>query len=159
MTEATTTHVYELRNMSDPYTLVCDDDTLAAVAAICLGEGAYLLFRDGHEGSVAPLLMFGGEKELDDWCASKGIVALDEYIKSHAEALAATLGSVLIGDRKDRQVFEEMTQLMSSDRDRERARSVWHERKRTSMNDIGARAYAMAKHLRKRESHTAASTT
>lgn len=131
--------IYEIINPSDTYTIQSPDFYGAAVAVLLLGQGAY-----GIEGTP---VMFG----WDDWLMEQKI-DLDTFIAAHREAIAVALESILIGDKYDREEVEEILRLMPEDQ-----REAWlakrHDKKRSSMNDIGSRAQQLAKSLRGTSNH------
>jgi hypothetical protein len=149
-------HLYEISNPSDPYTMECTDDLIAGVATLFLGDGKYMLKtvdRPQPEKPLVPLLIFGGEEALQQWCDEHGIGAvsgLSDWAIDHAEAIATALDSVAIGSVEERRSFEKVLACISSDEERAKARNVHHDEKRSSMNDIGRRAKALAKALRTR---------
>jgi len=144
-------HLYEIGNPSDPYTMECTDDVVAVVAVLFLGEGAYFLKplnRPDSGASLAPFLLIDGETRLQKWCDDHGVADLGEWAIDHAEAVAAALDSVLVGSAADRQTFEKMLACVSSEEERAKARAVYYEGKRTSMNQIGRRAQQLAAKFR-----------
>lgn len=149
-------HLYEISNPSDPYTMECTDDLIAAVATLFLGDGKYMLKpvdRPQPEKPLVPVLFFGGEEALQQWCEEHGIGGvsnLSDWAIDHAEAIATALDSVAIGSVEERRSFERVLACISSDEERAKARDVHHDEKRSSMNDIGRRAKGLAKSLRAR---------
>lgn len=130
--------ICEIINPSDKYTLITDDFKLAAVAVAILGNGKYGLKNiDGDESSP---VLFGWES----WFQEQGIEDLSKYIDDHKTDIAMILDTVLIGDRSD---VENTLPLIAEDQ-----RQKWlddrHDRKRSSMNDIGKAAKSIAKALR-----------
>ncbi len=111
---------YTIINPSDPYTLIADDLVLAAISVCLLGSGKYAL--EAADGSEGvPLFLFGGH---DEWFAAHGAgsfdTALNTAVEQRPEALAAVLDSVSIKGSK------------------------------SSMNDIGGCAAALANSIRAR---------
>ena len=126
-------------NPSDPYTLKTDDFVLGAVAVAILGGGKYGL--DGPEGRSTPIL-FG----WDEWLAEH-VGDVGEYIAANKAKLADVLDSVMIGPAAHREDVEAMLREIPEER-----RAAWlaerQDRHRTSLNDIGTAAYALAARLR-----------
>lgn len=121
-----------------------------------LGRGQYAFdeYRDENSSSDipitpanVPIMIFGA----DEFCQAKfGVAANELYTRvknARAEELAAALDSVLIGDERARQLFDIAAQFFTKD-EMETARQQWHDKRRSSLNDIGARAWAMARRLR-----------
>lgn len=137
------TRVLEICNPSDAYTLVCDDDLYATLACILLGNGKYGL-SDREDNFICPIMIFGGTDEH--------IQEISEYQSADAafhaadkKRLAEVLRTTLLGGFGGREEFEETIALIPEER-QEQFRQIWHE-KRTSMNNIGGRAIAIAKRL------------
>lgn len=127
--------LFEIINPSDPYTLETDSYA-AAVAAVCiLGEGKYGLDPIDCDVPKVPLALFGdlpphvyqaaGVKDFDELAARLNSDA------AFNEATAAALDSVRIGTERERT-----------------ADKASHDDRRSSLNDIGGRAWAYAEALR-----------
>lgn len=128
--------IFEITNPSDPYTMQSDSKAAAFVAVALLGQGYYGLSPlDSGQFSV-PIALFG------DW--DKGIYDAAEIhptsmegvrrwleVYENREPLATVLDSVRIGGIADR------------DRSKDE-----HDSRRSSMNDIGRRAWRMAAQIR-----------
>lgn len=140
--------IYEIINPSDPYTLVADDLEVATVAVCMLREGRYALRPEEENAPGVPLFFFGGQ---DDWCYARFGMHFeslcDEIIKQKRDALATCLESVVIGDRRqyEQAIVGKSDDLIAC------FRTAWHEEHRSSMNNIGARAWAIAARLRATE--------
>jgi hypothetical protein len=134
--------LYELVNMSDRYTFRADSLPCAAVVTVLLGNGQYMAKPlDDASAQEVPFFIFGGS---DEWF-TEHCGGLDTTVKrfvngeSRAELVAA-LRSVLIGDRAE---YEE-TLPMIAESERTAWTAKWHERHRSSTNDIGKRARQLA---------------
>lgn len=128
---------------SDPYTLVTEDFTAAAVGVAILGMGKLGLQGPGPEDRTP--VLFG----WDEWFAERGITDLGEYMREHVKDIAEALDSVRIGHPKDREALDRLLEHVP-ETTRERARAEWQDRHRTSLNDIGSVAWALAKELREK---------
>ncbi len=118
---------FEIINPSDACTMHAPDLEVAAVAVSFLGDGKYPLEGlDDAAGQGVPAFLFGGH---DEWFSSKfGMSFQDtaEHVLNHRnEELATTLDSVTLRGT------------------------------RTSMNDIGGRARALAQAVRRKVSSNA----
>lgn len=139
------TMLYEIINPSDPYTLRADDLRTAAVACVLLGRGHYALNPLEAGGEVVPLMLLG---TADEWFLSHFGKSAEETVvevmrdPEAAGRLAECLESCLIGKPKDR-AEAELRVLVG-----EESRLKRYDELRSSLNDIGRRAYAMAKRLR-----------
>ena len=154
--------LYEIINPSDAYTIEAASLDVAFVACVFLGRGLYS-FQPIDVGEDAdgepevtkvaaeeiPLFLFGGTEE---WCKQhlnesfESVV--DRVTKDKATELAACFESCLIGKATDRDTYLAGLKLIEDPHNREEWRRRWHDKRRSSMNDIGGRAYLMAKRLR-----------
>lgn len=141
--------IYEIINPSDKYTIECEDFKTACVATLILGEGHWGLESVDAKGvyhKEMPLFIFGGH---DKWLTEQFGQTFGELLESIGmNAIGEALDSVLIGDVKDRQAYNDGLALIDDPLKREEWRNRWHDQRRTSMNDIGARAYALAERMR-----------
>ncbi len=132
--------LFDLINPSDSYTFQADTLECAAIATLLLGTGQYGARQlDGKE--EVPIFLLGGAEQ---WFTDKFGRSIEDSLKLHkgerAEELIACLNSVLIGDRKE----YECTLPMIADDKRDEWVAGWHDRNRSSMNDIGSRAKRIA---------------
>lgn len=134
--------IYNLINPSDSYTFEAPDLTTAGVAAYLLNEAYGAQRIDVDEQERTPVF-FG----WDEWLKERGI---DEpWIKAHATELADVFDSFLIGSYQERLDIADAMAMMSDEK-REEFRAKRQDRRRTSMNKIGERAYNLAAFLRKK---------
>ncbi|KKM88914.1 hypothetical protein LCGC14_1253980 [marine sediment metagenome] len=131
----------EIINPSDPYTMECENFVVGAVAVCLLGGGK--LGLDSEDGEHSTPVLFG----WDDWFKEQGISDLPSFLKQNKPAIADALDSVRIGDTKDRLAEVAATKYMTPE-DAEKYRAKIHNNRRSSMNDIGSRAWQMAKALK-----------
>lgn len=142
--------LYEIINPSDPYTIEADALDVALVACIFLGRGQYAFEPIGGDDTLRiPMFIFGG---TDQWCQEhfhQSIqVIVDRVLKDKSAELVTCFDSCLIGKAQDRAIYRSALELIDDPSKREEWRKKWHENRRTSTNDIGGRAYVMAKNLR-----------
>lgn len=142
--------IYEIINMSDPYTIEAKSLDVAAVACLFLGRGQYAFDPiDDNESAEVPMFMFGG---TDEWCQNHFHESfqsmVDRVTKEKAVELAECFESCLIGKFAERKTYQAGIELIDDPEKREKWRNKWLEDRRSSMNNIGARAYEMAKKLR-----------
>lgn len=137
--------ICEIINPSDPYTLKTEDFVCAAVAIAILGRGNYGLkcFNDGQVTPSTPIL-FG----WDEWFKEQGIDDLTKYIFEHEQAMADILDTVIIGNAKDREEVEATLLLLPEDEREHWLSQRHHNRRCSSLNDIGKAAKAWAMKLR-----------
>lgn len=128
---------WEISNPSDHYTMLAPSFEVAVLACLMLGHGHYGL--DAGPGNASedslPIFLFGG---FDEWWAGHSPEeSLPDALTRLEAEVAKALGTVLIGDRAE---FE-ASGLSWGD---------WHDRKRTSMNNIGQRARTMSEKMLER---------
>lgn len=140
--------LYSIVNPSDPYTIEASSLDVAAMAAILIGQGRYGL-KSLDDSESMPILAFGGAEEWFQKNFRESIMETQNRVMDTKMAeVANCLDSVLYGDAQDRLDFLATTEGM--DRQAfEDARIARHDGLRSSMNDIGERAYSMAAKLRK----------
>jgi hypothetical protein len=137
--------IYEIVNPSDPYTIE-GDLRPCAMATILLGEGWYAL-TDAEGNSAMPILALGDVG--DKWAQEQFDGTLQELMDGTPnEEIAAALDTVLIGLPSERETITAVLDSISDPAEREQARAIWLDKKRSSMNNIGGRAVALAKALR-----------
>jgi len=141
--------LYEIVNMRDPYTIEAMSLDVAAVACAILGGGQYQFRPLEDGGEEIPFFMFGGE---DEWCQKHFRETFEQTAsrvrKDKMEELADCLDSVLIGHAQDRKTYNNGLELIDDPEKREIWRCLWHDERRSSLNDIGGRAYKIAKNFR-----------
>ncbi len=127
---------YEIINPSDAYTLQAKDYNVACVCVAILGNGMY-----GISGS--PII-----KGWDMFFTGLGI-DLEKFIPERWAEMAECFDSVLIKTRtaEDRAAVEKQMEGMDTAA-RAKFLDERHDRLRSSMNDIGGRAMALAARLR-----------
>ncbi len=118
--------ICEIINPSDAYTLECEDFLVGAFA-VCLVSPHYGLRSESNESPV----IFGWIK----WLGESGVNedALGEFSQKNWEGIAVALESVQIGSRLPAAEYTEAV----------------HDSRRSSMNDIGRKAWALAAHVRR----------
>lgn len=141
--------VYDIANPSDKCTMRGERDA-CIVATLLLGERAYALTDVETGEDVLPIMLVATPEALDEWIGEHLGVAgsgLADYVREHRAPIADALASVVIG-RRD--VYEiALAHIPAAEQAAFGAE--WHDAQRTSMNDIGARAWAMAENLRAKE--------
>lgn len=142
--------LWEISNPSDAYTIEGEREVVCA-AVLFLGEGAYGL-HDADGKSALPIFAFSRDAEaaLDAFWRETFGHPFAEGMKLRA-GVAAALDTVMIGKPAERARMERVLAAITSPEDRERARAAWHDERRSSLNDIGARAKQIAANLRRKE--------
>lgn len=137
--------IYTICNPSDDYTMVAELDVVAAAAGLLLGGGQFPIEREPDDEHVLPFMAFMPNAE--EWWEKRYGQTVDDSLKEHRAAIADCLDSVLIGDRA---TFDLAVSHMSPEQV-DAFRVEWHDKHRTSMNNIGDYARALAKALREPE--------
>ena len=146
--------VYDLVNPSDPYTMRAKNHQTAVVALLFLSYwriGGKPIDNPESEGRRTTLYPLGlTEEAMEKELAEQGIPeGLDVWLGSreNVQDLAQALDSVLYGDMGDRNLFEAASEAIS-DPARVAELKAKHQDRRTSMNNIGARAAKLAEQFR-----------
>lgn len=140
--ERTEAVICEIINPSDSYTLETDEFVLGGVAVAFLGEGQYGL-KSLEDDSLSTPVLFGWET----WLEKNGIADLSTYLDANASRIADVLDSVQIGSAADREHWAELKEVLPEATYDERY-AAWSDKKRSSINNIGRHAAALAKNLR-----------
>jgi hypothetical protein len=151
--------IYNIINPSDAYTIAADDYAIAVVACLVLGNGQYGFAPvDGSKDKRVPLLI---SDRADEWCQKhfgmSAVALIRKTSKTQPTKLIDCLESCLIGDLGSREDFEEACNFIKDEAKQIAFKAARHDRRRTSMNDIGGRAYRMAAELRAGRSKVTAS--
>jgi hypothetical protein len=151
--------LYEIINMSDPYTIEAKSLDVAFVACLCLGDGQYAfepIDDEGNNVDAEKIPLFFGSLEqsgIQKWSQEHfGELFQDVVARVRTEKrleLADCLDSCLIGDAKDRDTYYAGLKLIDDPAKRQQWLDRWHDKRRSSLNDIGGRAYAIAENFRK----------
>jgi hypothetical protein len=143
--------LFEIVNPSDPYTLKTDNFGAACVACLALGGTTYCVKQidaaPGEAPKEMPLFLLA-QDSVDPWFHREFGMGIDAFFEANRPAVADALESVLIGSRRDREEYERALAMIDDPEKRKVWCDEWHDKRRTSMNDIGARAASYAKNLR-----------
>lgn len=135
---------WEIVNPSDPYTMDGDDHDVVATVVVFLGQGRYAA-QEVNGSRFVPMMLFGVD---DAWstatfgCAVADLLA--RTVETKRAAVVAAFESVVIASAHERAMFDEGMRLIDDPAERERWRTTWNERRRSSMNNIGKRAQQLA---------------
>lgn len=141
--------VWNLINPSDPYTLVTDNFEVATVVCLLLGEGRYGLEEINGERRV-PLMLFDvNERWFRETFGCTCQELFDRMVGDRRAEIVACLDSVLIGSPASRATYQEGLDLIDDPQKRAAWRTRWHDKRQSSMNDIGAQARRLADQIRK----------
>jgi hypothetical protein len=132
--------LFELINPSDPYTFEAESIEIAGVVTVILSSSFGAKSLDPPYESTP--ILFG----WDAWLADRGID--NEFLSTNAEAIARAFESFIIGSASDRRELELVLKELPVER-RESFIRERQERMRSSFNQIGERAYMLAKQFQK----------
>lgn len=135
--------LYEIVNPSDKVLVAAESDQVAAIAILVLGMGRFALVRCDNGERVLPLFLLGGAEE---WLAAQHI-DLGTFVKEHAVDLAAVFDSAFYGDASEAEALEAALAALAP-LEREASRRAYNDRKRSSMNNIGAACISWAERCR-----------
>ena len=139
--------LYEIVNPSDPYTIDGEESVVVA-AVLLLGSGAYFLTECDSDKKVdMPFLLFDGTKEdLNKWWDAHHGVTFEAFLVARIVEIKQALATVLIGSASDRRFAEKTLAMLPPDK-RDEWLADYKERKRSSLNNIGACAEELAESL------------
>jgi hypothetical protein len=134
--------LYELINPSDAICFETNDEEALNAGVLLLGGGWYGLIREDGVKTL-PITPFGDEAEA----AAKRVSGfLDQ--PDGPRRVAAALRTVLYCKMRDRLALDAALAGVP-DEHRQAAIAKFNDTKRTSLNDIGARALSLAEHFEK----------
>jgi len=136
---------YEIINPSDPYTFHAPDFPTALAVVLLLGEGAYAA-DPGDDSERGGIMLGWKEKQAEDYLA-RHFGDPGQWCDAHAAELADAFDSVMSFKRNERTAFDEAVKLIPEE-ERAAYRARVHDSNRSSMNDIGARAWKFAEGFR-----------
>lgn len=130
---------YEVVNPSDPYTFEAPDLEIAAAAIFLVGGGHYAADPFDEDQDRVPIFLLGGAEQ---WVQEKFGSDIETWFgRVKAERLpevCTALESFLYGGRLAGEDWQGRTP---------EERAAYNERHRTSMNNIGKRAFSIAASL------------
>lgn len=137
--------LFEIINPSDPYTMEAPDLEIAACAVCLLGSGQYGLNElSGDKSGHVPVFLLGGHDEWFTKQFGKDFGAsLNAVLMTRRQVLAGALASVRVGDASLRREFDAELAKLAADDEAAMFLTVFHDSKRTSMNDIGRHAWQL----------------
>jgi hypothetical protein len=138
--------LFEISNPCDPYTMEAERFDVACAACLFLGSGQCGL-REVDGQQEMPCFVFGGSIP---WFKEKFGGDLGPFIYQNMAAIAECLGSVLIGNPQARKAYLDGLALIPDAEGKQAWKESWHNRRRTGLLDIGARAWQLADLLRKK---------
>lgn len=137
---------YELINPSDPYTFIAEDLETAALVVFSLSTAYGARPKDeGYEG--VPIFIFG---RGDEWYRETFGRTPDGGLLSKKNAVADALESMMLGRFEDRRRYNAALDAITDPEKKEKFIAEWQDG-RSSLNDIGTIANALAKRLRQVE--------
>ena len=142
--------LFEIINPSDKCTLVADSFELAALAVCFIGNGQYGLKGLDCEHEVPPFIFC----DVDEWFLKnfnrdfKG--SSDFAFNENAAEMIKIFDGVMIGGADQRELFE-LKQKDLNEEDKKAFRENWLNERRSSINNICAYAWRIAKNLKAKQ--------
>ena len=133
---------YELINPSDPYTFIASSNEVAALTVFCLSTGYGAKAKD--ESFEVPIFMFGGDAK---WYHEQFGQSPAYGVSKNRIEVANALESFMYGGFEDRKRYQAALKAIDDDKKREDFIAEWQDG-RSSLNDIGNYAHALAKKLK-----------
>lgn len=137
--------LYEIISPSDPYTFRADSVAIARFVVIALGTGQYDGEAEDGTSLDAMLLTFTKEEakaKLHEFFGDP-----KQFVREHRAEIIEALESVMSFNRGERGAYDEAIKLIPADKIAGYRKKV-HDKNRSSLNDIGDRAWKYAKKLR-----------
>jgi len=144
--------LYEIINPSDPYTFRAVTDHVAVYVILVLGGGKYGGCKVDDDAWQCPMLLFCSDAAAAKLVEEALGEPLDGFKAAHRADIVAALRSVRIGDPGDREALDDVVADLP-EAARETFLAKRHDKRRSSLNDIGARALAYAKALEEGADH------
>jgi hypothetical protein len=155
--------IFDISNPSDPYLMEAPDLEVAAVAVALLGEGKYGLDevsmetgREVENGVKVPIFLLGG---IQEWFQASFNRSLEEVLKhvtgARTAELVACFRGITLGSAKDRIFYLSALSKIDDPEKKAAFAAEWDDKKRSSMNNIGARAQRLAEHFSKKKEEAA----
>lgn len=140
--------LFEIVNPSDTATLEAVDFEVACCACLLLGEGTYGLREVGGVREMPILAFFPGD--ANTWFSGQFGRTVEAALNAiwKDSALSACLESVLLGNADDRDVYRTAMEAITDEAARKKFKATWHDKHRSSMNDICKAAWSLADRLR-----------
>ena len=141
--------VYEIVNWSDQVTVEADDWRIAACAALYLCDfgGQYgTKAEDGDDEKALPVFLLWSGDAAKAWLDEHGLTG--DYLAAHRAEIGACLESAMVCDFGERHRYRLALDMIDDPEKRQRFREEWLDQERTSMNNIVANAWKLAKWLR-----------
>ncbi len=139
--------LYDLKNPSDTYTFEAPSREVACLAVWSLSMLYGASSETNKEEDEIPILGFFGEEAIDEFCTKNFGRNFEDGLKALHEEVADCLDTFILGDFSDWKRFEAAKEAIDNPKKFEIFKEKWQDA-RTSLNDIGGRASALAKKLR-----------
>lgn len=138
--------LFHLINMSDPYTFEAPDLKTAALTTLLLGGGEYGAESEDKSLEV-PVMLLVGREGIVQWFKDKCDLDITGVtIGDMREPVGKCLASFVIGSFEQRKIYEDMRTVLREDLQTD-FKIKWHDDRRSSLNDIGRRAWRLSEQL------------
>lgn len=148
--------LWDLINPSDAVTFKAPDLQIALFVTVAISNGQYgaqEITDNEHEGLKVPLFLFGGVEAINEFCQENWNLDWEQVeatvIADRSDELCTAFDSFIYGNLGDRKLIEELLAALPDDEARKARLAEWNEERRSSMNNIVARADSLCKAVRK----------
>lgn len=138
--------IYELINPSDPYTFECKSREVAALTVMALSP-MYGAKTDNEEDEI-PIFVFGARDGFEKWYEENFGRTVEDGVNELFAEMADCLDSFVLGNMSDRKRFLAAVEAITDEEKLKEFKKKWQD-SRSSMNDIGGEAYALAEKMKK----------
>jgi|GEM_PF-5609913 len=140
--------VYKFTTPSDPITFLAEDDKVAFLVTVIVGNGKTLYEpEDGHNVPSSFLIFAGDQTEA----MIEGALAnsMDHFIHARRSDIIAALESFAYGEFADRKVYDQTFALLKDDPNKlDKFRAIHDDAKRSSLSEWCKYAWNLAKQLK-----------
>ena len=138
--------VYELINPSDPYVFTAKDKETAALVVFGLSYAYGAKSQDGNDDLEIPVFLFAPD-HAHEWYQENFGRNPEDALKHHLMDVIEAYESFMLGSFEDKRRYEAALNAIDDPEKKEKFKQEWLDG-RTSLNNIGNKAFETAKALR-----------
>ena len=129
--------IYEIINPSDMITFRADDEKIAIVLTVLLGNGQYGLKSEADK-NYPTLFLFMKTEQINEGLKPffNSVAELLQYATDHAEEMAISFDSVVTADRCWRIDYEKALEHIVDEKERQKYKDEFNDRHASSLNNI-----------------------
>lgn len=137
-------NIYEFITPSDPITFLAENDKVAFLCAVLVGNGkaGCRSIVDGEETSIPSILMFEPDVEvaIEEFLGR----SLNSFLEKNKEKVQGSLKSFMYGSVEDREVYDDAVEAITDEEKLKKFKSKHEDRNRTSISAWVKRAWTLA---------------